>query len=115
MNKPKDIDEYIAAAPLEVRETLEQIRRTIREAAPKAEEKISYGMPAFTVNGKILVYFAAFTNHIGFYAAPTARETFVKEFSRYKTGRGSVQFPLSGPMPLQLIARVVKFKLKNSR
>lgn len=115
MNKPKNIDEYVAAAPAEVREMLEDIRQAIRKAAPEAKEKISYGMPAFTVNGKILVYFAAFTNHIGFYAAPTAHEAFVKEFSKYKTGRGSVQFPLSGPMPLQLIARVVKFKLKNSK
>jgi uncharacterized protein YdhG (YjbR/CyaY superfamily) len=115
MSKPESIDEYVSVYPPEVQEMLEQIRQAIRKAAPGAEEKISYGMPAFTVNGKVLVYFAAFKNHIGFYAAPTAHEAFIKEFSKYKTGRGSVQFPLDRPMPLQLIAKVVKFKLKNSK
>jgi uncharacterized protein YdhG (YjbR/CyaY superfamily) len=113
--KPKDIDEYIAASPVEVQEMLELIRQTISKAAPKAEEKISYGMPAFTLNGKNLVYFAAFKNHIGFYAAPTAHEEFKTDFSVYKTGRGSVQFPLDKPMPLKLIAKVVKFKTKNQK
>lgn len=115
MHKPKDIDEYIATAPAEVREMLEQVRQAIPKAAPKAEEKISYGMPAFAVNGKVLVYFAAFKNHIGFYAAPTAHEEFKGDFSKYKTGRGSVQFPLTEPMPLKLIAKVVKFKLKSPK
>jgi uncharacterized protein YdhG (YjbR/CyaY superfamily) len=113
MNKPRDIDEYIAAAAPEVRDVLKQVRNTIQKAAPRAEEKVSYGMPAFAMNGKVLVYFAAFKNHIGLYAAPTAHEAFRDEFSRYKTGKGSVQFPLDQPMPLKLIARVVKFKLQN--
>jgi uncharacterized protein YdhG (YjbR/CyaY superfamily) len=113
MNKPLDIDEYIAAAAPELRDVLQQVRETIQKAAPESVEKISYGMPAFAMNGKVLVYFAAFKNHIGLYAAPTAHEAFKDEFSRYKTGKSSVQFPLDQPMPLKLIARVVKFKLQN--
>ena len=115
MNKPRDIDEYIAAAAPEVRDVLQQIRETIQKAAPKAVEKISYAMPAFMLNGKNLIYFAAFKNHIGLYAAPTAHEAFKEDFSQYKTGKGSVQFPLDQPMPLKLIARVVKFRLQNRK
>lgn len=113
--KPKDIDEYIAAFPEDVQKILEQVRSTIQKAAPGAVEKISYGMPAFTIDGKNLVYFAAYEKHIGFYAAPTAHEEFKKEFSKYKTGKGSVQFPIDQPMPLKLIARIIKFKLQASR
>ena len=115
MDKPKDIDQYIAGFPKDVQKILEQIRATIKKAAPDAEEKISYAMPAFSLNGRNLVYFAAYKNHIGFYAAPTAHEAFKKEFSRYKTGRGSVQFPLDKPMPLKLITKIVKFKTQNKK
>lgn len=110
-NKPADIDEYIAAFPEAVQEILEQVRATIKKAAPHAKEAIKYAMPTFTAHGN-LVHFAAFKNHIGFYPAPTGIESFEKELSRYKTGRGSVQFPLDKPMPAGLITRIVKF---NSR
>jgi uncharacterized protein YdhG (YjbR/CyaY superfamily) len=113
-SKFKDIDEYITGFPLETQKKLEQIRRTIKHAAPDAEETISYSMPAFKLNGS-LVYFAAFTNHIGFYSLPTGNEAFRKELSVYKTGRGSVQFPLDKPMPLGLISEIVKFRVAENQ
>lgn len=113
--KPKTIDEYIAAFPEDVQKVLEQIRATIAKAAPGAEETISYAIPTFTLNKTYLVYFAAFRNHIGFYAAPTGHEAFKKELSAYKVGKGSVQFPLDQPMPLDLITRIVKFKVSESK
>jgi uncharacterized protein YdhG (YjbR/CyaY superfamily) len=106
----KDIDEYIASFPVETRIKLEQIRMTIKQAAPDAEETISYSMPAFKLSGT-LVYFAAFKRHIGFYSLPTGNEAFKEELSVYKTGRGSVQFPLDKPMPLGLISEIVKFRV----
>ena len=109
----KTIDEYIAEQPVEVRERLEIIRLTIQKAAPKAAEVISYQMPAFKLNG-MLVYFAAFKNHIGFYALPSGHHTFKKELSIYKTGKGSVQFPLEEPLPLKLIVKIVKFRVKEN-
>ena len=108
--KPKNIDEYIAGFPEEVQEILHQVRMTVKEAAPDAEEVISYSMHAFRQNG-IVVYFAAFKNHIGFYALPSGNEAFRKELSAFKTGRGSIQFPLDKPMPLDLIRQIVKFRL----
>ena len=113
MTKPKDIDEYIRSYPKEIQKILEQFRVTIKKAAPQAEEVISYGMPAFKLNG-MLVYFAAFKNHIGFYPAPTGSEAFKKELSVYKTGKGSVQFPLDKPMPLSLITKIVKFRVTEN-
>ena len=110
---PKDIDEYIAGFPQDVQEILEKIRATVREAAPEAKEKISYGMPAFTLNGN-LVYFAAFKNHIGFYPIPSGIEEFKEELSVYKQGKGSVQFPLDEPMPYELITRIVKFRAQEN-
>jgi len=108
--KPKNIDEYIMGFPVEVQKTLEQVRKTIKKAAPDAEETISYAMPAFKFYG-MLVYFAAFKNHIGFYALPSGNEAFQKELSGYKTGRGSIQFPLDKPLPLKLITQIVKFRV----
>ncbi|GAB2562153.1 iron chaperone [Spirosoma areae] len=111
--KPNNIDEYIASFPKDVQEMLEQVRATIKEAAPDATETIKYAMPTFTLNGN-LVYFAAFKNHIGFYATPTANEAFNEKLAGYKQGKGSVQFPLHKPMPLSLIAKLVKFRvIKN--
>jgi uncharacterized protein YdhG (YjbR/CyaY superfamily) len=110
--KPDTFDEYIAGFPKETQKVLQQVRTTIKKAAPKAEEKISYGMPAFTLNGN-LVYFAGYKNHIGFYALPTGHKAFQKELSGYKSGKGSVQFPLDQPMPLALIAKIVKFRIKE--
>ncbi len=111
--KPKDIDEYIAGFPEEIQLILEQVRATIQQAAPDARETIKYAMPTFTLNGN-LVYFAAFKNHIGFYPVPAAVEAFKDELSVYKQGKGSVQFPLDKPMPLSLIERIVKFRVKQN-
>jgi len=111
--KPANIDEYIGTFPNDVQEILEKIRATIQKAAPDANEKISYSMPAFEQNG-IVVYFAAFKNHIGLYALPSAHETFREELSKYKSGKGSVQFPLDQPMPFDLIAKIVKFRVKEN-
>ncbi len=110
---PKTIDEYIAGYPPNVQKILQQIRRTIRKAAPDAEETISYRMPTFTLKGN-LVYFAAFKSHIGFYPIPTGIEAFKKELAVYKQGKGSVQFPIDKPLPVNLIARIVKFRVKEN-
>ncbi len=112
-NKPTDIDAYIAGFPEDIQKVLEQIWATIKAAAPDAAETISYAIPTFTLNGN-LVHFAAFKNHIGFYPAPTGMESFKKELSVYKTGKGSVQFPLDQPMPLDLITQIVKFRVAMS-
>ncbi len=110
--KPNNIKEYIAGFPNHIQEILKQVRVTVKEAAPAAEETIKYEMPTFTLNGN-LVHFAAFKNHIGFYPAPTENEEFKKELSGYKTGRGSVQFPVDKPMPLNLITKIVMLEVKK--
>jgi uncharacterized protein YdhG (YjbR/CyaY superfamily) len=110
---PKDIDEYIAGFPPDIQATLQQIRATIRAAAPDAEEKISYQMPTFFLYGN-LVHFAAFKNHIGFYPAPTGIERFQEKLAAYKGGKGSVQFPLEAPMPLGLIGEIVKYRVQEN-
>ena len=112
-SKPKTIDEYIESFPEDIQVILNEIRVTIQKAAPDAKEKISYSMPAFEQNG-ILVYFAAYKNHIGFYALPTGHENFKKELSNYKSGKGSVQFPLNKPIPLDLITKIVQFRIKEN-
>ena len=111
--KPKNIDAYIAGFPEDVQKILEHVRATVREAAPDAQEAIRYAMPTFILNGN-LIYFAAFKNHIGFYATPTGHEAFKKDLSGYKTGKGSVQFPLDEPMPVELIIRIVKFRVEQN-
>ena len=108
---PTSIDEYIADFPEEIQSLLNQIRSTIKQAAPDAEESIGYGMPAYKTHGKPLVYFAAFKNHIGFYATPTGHAEFAMELSKYKQGKGSVQFPIDQPMPLKLITQIVEFRV----
>ncbi len=110
-NAPITIDEYIAGFPVDIQLILDQVRSTIKQAAPDAEESIGYGMPAYKAYGKPLVYFAAFKNHIGFYATPTGHAEFAKELSKYKQGKGSVQFPIDQPMPLTLIAQIVEFRV----
>lgn len=107
------IDEYISSFPAETREILEQLRMKIKSIVPDAEETISYAIPTFKLNGEYLIYFAAFKSHIGFYATPTGHEQFKDELSKYKQGKGSVQFPLDKPMPLKLIERIVKFRVKE--
>src|SRR5262249_42052646 len=106
---PKNIDEYIAGFPPEVQEKLEKIRATIRKAAPKAEEAISYMMPTFKLHGN-LVHFAAFKNHIGFYPAPRGIEAFREELSAYEGSKGTVRFSLDKPIPYALISKIVKFR-----
>lgn len=115
MNKaiPRDIDAYIGKFPPETQKFLRQVRAAIRRAAPQATEKISYAMPAFELNGN-LVYFAGYENHIGFYATPSGHAEFTKELAKYKMGKGSVQFPLDKPMPLKLIEKMVRFRVKEN-
>lgn len=113
MNKPTDINYYIAGFPPEVQKLLEQARAAIQKAAPMAQETISYGMPTFKQDG-ILVHFAAFTNHIGFYALPSGNAAFQDELSAYKTGKGSIQFPLDKPLPIGLITKIVTFRVKEN-
>jgi uncharacterized protein YdhG (YjbR/CyaY superfamily) len=106
------VDEYIKDFPEDVQHILIEIRSAIIELAPQAEESISYGMPAYKTNGKPLVYFAAFKNHIGFYATPSGHKAFEKELAKYKQGKGSVQFPIDKPMPLKLITKIVEYRIK---
>jgi uncharacterized protein YdhG (YjbR/CyaY superfamily) len=110
---PKNIDEYISGFSPEIQKMLKELRATIRNAAPEAEEKISYQMPSYVQKGN-LVYFASFKNHIGFYPISTGIEKFKKELSIYKGGKGSVQFPIKNPLPLSLITRIVKFRVKEN-
>ena len=110
MNKPTDIDAYISGYPEAIRKLLQEIRDTIKKAAPQAEEVISYGMPAFRQNG-MLVWFAAFKNHIGFYPIPSGIEAFKEELSAFKGTKGSVHFTFDKPLPVDLISRIVSFRL----
>ena len=107
----QSIDEYIATFPEDVQKILEEVRATIRANAPGAVEKISYQMPTFAFKGKNLVHFAAWKNHIGFYPTPSGTEEFQQHLSRYAGGKGSVQFPIDQPMPLDLVARIVRFRV----
>jgi uncharacterized protein YdhG (YjbR/CyaY superfamily) len=109
MKNPKDFDDYVISFPKEIQQRLKQVRASIKKAAPKAEEVISYGMPAFNDHG-VLVYFAGYKNHIGFYAIPSGHAAFKKELSVYKNGKGSAQFPHDMPLPLKLITKIVKFR-----
>ena len=106
---PQTIDDYIAGFPADVQEILQKIRGIVHEVAPDAQETIKYQMPTFTLQGN-LVHFAAYQNHIGFYPIPTGIEAFKEELSVYKTGKGSVQFPLDQPIPYDLIERMVRFR-----
>ncbi len=113
-SKPaKNTDEYIAGFPEDKREILDKFRSTIKKAAPGAEEVISYGIPAFKLNG-LLVWFAGHSKHIGFYPRMSAIVTFKKELSAYKGAKGSVQFPFDKPMPYGLVSRMVKFRVKEN-
>jgi uncharacterized protein YdhG (YjbR/CyaY superfamily) len=111
----KTISEYVKTFPNDIQSILEKLRQTIRKAAPEAVESISYQMPTFKLNGKALVYFAAFKNHIGFYPIPSGVEAFRKELSPYKAGKGSVQFPIDKPMPYHLVRRMVLFRMKETQ
>ena len=111
--KFKSIDEYVAMFPTNIQDVLEKLRRVIRESAPGAEEAISYKMPAFKLNG-ILVWFAAFKNHIGFYPKASAIEAFKKELSAYEISKGTIRFPLDKPIPLDLVRRIVQYRVKEN-
>ncbi|MBX7240701.1 MAG: DUF1801 domain-containing protein [Bacteroidia bacterium] len=107
------IDEYILSFPPEIQNRLTEVRKTIQEAAPEATEAIKYAIPTFVLNGN-LVHFAAFKNHIGFYPVPSGLSAFQEELSLYKQGKGSVQFPLNQPLPLDLITRIVQFRVAEN-
>ena len=109
----KNIDEYIATFPKETQKILEEIRATIKAAAPAAEEKISYQMPTFYLNGN-LIHFAAFKNHIGIYPTPSGTQAFKDEISMYQGAKGSIRLPIDEPMPLALIGRIVKFRVAEN-
>lgn len=112
--KPKDINGYISDFPEDVQKMLEQIRNTIKNTVPDAEGAISYGIPAFNLKKRYLIYFAAFKKHIGIYPAPVGQKEFAEDFSPYKTRKGTVQFPLDQPLPLKLIEKIVKFRVKEN-
>jgi uncharacterized protein YdhG (YjbR/CyaY superfamily) len=109
-----NIDEYIAQFPPETQKALQEMRELIHAHAPEATETISYAMPTFDLNGRHLVHFAGYPRHIGFYPIPTGMEAFKEELSRYKTGKGSVQFPLDQPLPYDLIRRIVEFRVAEN-
>ena len=109
---PETIDEYIAAQPEQVRGLLERLRTAIRQAVPGAEEVISYQMPAFRLKG-VLVFFAAFKNHIGFYPTSSGIKAFRKELASYETSKGAIRFPLDKPLPIALVKKIVKFRVSE--
>jgi uncharacterized protein YdhG (YjbR/CyaY superfamily) len=109
----ENIDSYIAEFSGDIQKKLNDMRNTIRKAAPEAGEAIKYSMPTFTLHGN-LVHFAAFKNHIGFYPAPRGIDAFKKELSRYEGSKGTIKFPLDSPLPLALISRIVKFRVKDN-
>jgi uncharacterized protein YdhG (YjbR/CyaY superfamily) len=113
VKNPGDIDKYISNFPVSVQAKLEELRATVRKAAPEAEEKISYSMPAFALKG-ILVYFAAHKNHIGFYPTSLPIKVFKEELAEYKWSKGAIRFPFDKPLPLSLISRIVAFRVKEN-
>ncbi len=112
--KLNPIDSYIAQFPKEVQSKLKQIKKIITTLAPKAEETISYGIPTFKLNGN-LVHFAAFKKHLGFFPTPSAIVKFKKELATYKTSKGSIHFPLDQTIPIELIQKIVKFRIKETK
>jgi uncharacterized protein YdhG (YjbR/CyaY superfamily) len=113
VKKPQTVNDYISGYPEKVKKRLTDIRKVVRKAAPEAIEKIGYGMPSYTFKG-MLLYYAAHTNHIGFYPGPSAIETFKNELVDYETSRGTVQFPHNKKIPLKLIDGMVKFRVKEN-
>ncbi len=111
--KPNSVEEYIAEFSVTTQRLLKQVRAAIKKAAPEAEESISYGMPGYKLNGP-LVYFSAFKHHIGFYATPSGHTAFEEELAKYKMGKGSVQFPIDEAMPISLITKMVKYRVKEN-
>lgn len=112
--KPQNIDEYIEQFPADIQAILQEVRQTIREAAPQAREKISYQMPTFDLHGN-LVHFGAHKEHIGFYPTPSGIEAFASELAGYESSKGAVKFPLDQPIPLDLVGRIVKFRVEENQ
>ncbi|MGZ5219125.1 MAG: iron chaperone [Chitinophagaceae bacterium] len=112
--KPASIDDYIAGFPKETQTVLNQVRDTIKNAVPEAEETISYAIPAFILNKTYLVYFAGYKHHISLYPAPKGNEAFEKEIAGYRSGKGTIQFPLDKPLPLALVTKIVRYNLKEN-
>ena len=112
--KFRTIDEYIKFFPEDVQSVLRKIRQTIQKAAPDAVEAISYQMPTLKLNGKNLVHFAAWKNHIGFYPLPSGIDAFQEELSLYKNSKGSIQFPMDKPVPFDLVEKIVRFRVEES-
>ncbi len=112
--KANSVHEYLESFPNDIQIKLNQIRDVIKQAAPNAEESISYGIPAYKLYKKPLIYFAGYKNYIGFYATPAGNNKFKSELSRYKQGKGSVQFPLNEEIPLDLIFQIIKFKVEDN-
>jgi uncharacterized protein YdhG (YjbR/CyaY superfamily) len=108
------MDAYIATFPPDVQKTLKKVRSTIKAAAPKAEEAISYGIPTFKMHGKYVIYFAGWKNHISIYPVPAGDEVFQKEIEPYISGRGTLKFPLDKPIPFKLITQMVKLQLADN-
>lgn len=108
------VDKYIGSFSLDIQQKLKTVRELIKLNAPEAIESISYGMPAYKLNNKPLVYFGGFANHIGFYATPTGHQKFSKELSIYKQGKGSVQFPFNQPLPVNLITNIIIFRVSEN-
>ena len=113
MKKPENIDAYIASFPPDVQVLLSQMRNTIKQTAPQADELISYGIPAFRLKG-MLVWFAAHTNHIGLYPRGSGIEEFAEQLKGYKVSKGTIQFPLDRPLPVELISRIVQFRVEEN-
>jgi uncharacterized protein YdhG (YjbR/CyaY superfamily) len=111
---PQTIDEYIATLPKDVQQLLEHVRATIQQAAPDAQETISYNMPTFTLNGHYLVYFAAYKKHIGLYPVPLGDTQFNAELAAYTAGKGTARFPFDKPIPLDLISKIVQFRVQEN-
>lgn len=110
-----EIEAYISQFPEEVQAVLYKVRQLIKTCAPEAEEKMAYGMPGYKTHGKPLVYFAGYANHVGLYATPSGHAEFKEALSKYKQGKGSVQFPLDQPMPFDLIERIVTFRVAENK
>lgn len=113
-SKAESIDEYIAGFPEEVRNALEEIRALVKAVTPEATETISYAIPTFDLNGKHLVHFAGYKDHVGFYPAPSGIEAFKEELEPYKSGKGSLRFPVGRALPMDLIRRIVEFRVQET-
>ena len=113
-NKITTVNSYINQFPKETQAKLQKLRQIIKASAPGSIEIISYNMPAFKIHRRILVYFAAFKNHIGLYALPSAVVNFKKELSRFKTSKGTIRFPLDKPKPPELVKKIIKFRVKEN-